>query len=241
MKVGFKGAFFSGVDIKSILLNERYNFSINDIKSTLLNVSNDDPLKALNKSLELPASALGTDYISSLLLKLLSEAGDSATMSWFEANADKLSLVDDVAILQDLLSFDHSNLLPVLSGEEQHSVAVLIDGDQFEHAAKRLEDLASGYGDVLDKPATFDLLNRWARVDPEAATDWLIKEYENIGEPQSIELLTHTYRQWGLMDPEAAIESGLQYEDEIQQAKALSNLTIAQVEQRGVAVETKWI
>ena len=30
-------------------------------------------------------------------------------------------------------------------------------------------------------------------------------------------------------------------EDEIQQAKALSNLTIAQVEQRGVAVETKWI
>ncbi len=163
---------------------------------------------------------------------------------WFQENIVNLSGhpdFDEVEVIRMLRRYDYGEGPFMLTADVERVDAAKAAMD-YTGVARILEELSVEYDDAIDASAAGRFALDWSKQDFAAASDWLLANSDKISDTESMESMLGTmYRHKSDKDPEVALSYGLQIEDEVLQALALSNTVIPQLEKVGTEAPVEWV
>lgn len=169
---------------------------------------------------------------------------ESVLAAWFEENINKLSSYpdfDEIEVIRMLRRYDYGEGPFMLTADVERVDAAKATKNYLQ-VAQLLEELSLAYDGSIDVSIAGSFALDWSKQDFAAASDWMLQNSEKISDSESVESMWGTmYRHKAQKDPEVALRYGLQVEDEVLRALALSNTLIPQLETQGGEISTDWV
>jgi len=171
-------------------------------------------------------------------------SGDTILGAWFEEN---------ISILSEYPSFEEAEIIrmlrrandgggPFMVSEEIARVDAATSANDYEGAARIMEELSASYEDTIDASAVGSFIFEWSMQDFAAASSWLLQNADKFSDSESMEsMLSTMYRRQFSEDAELGLQLAHQIEDESLKAKALSNMVIPQLENLGTEAPVDWV